>query len=486
MSRNVLVVEWLNGALTASWMDGREVKAHWVSPAAVDTVEDFLVALPAALVGTQYKGREAVLVIEHRRLIYHLQEAPLARVSTVRRLIERQVAQSQFFEDAEAVWGIHQSIPVKGSQRFLLSLLPRSWVMELRDTFASENLRLSGIFSSAMVLARCLSRLPIDADRPSMITTDLGGSLCLVAGNSKGHLLFARSVNLTAVPSTDPAKAAVQLKVVKASPREGERLEQELNRTRLFCQQQFDVSLNKIWVLGENARKSLSDIRLPEGFSFGATTESADDPHLMAREAATLTHRSPGSLLAQITGEDLRQRRVVGTMVAACLMVSLAFWGFVTHQVHARDRELQSLQTQAEEVRRQNEENFRLWHEVTERRVMVSGVGQPEDPSVVGLFCRYLGANLPEAFRLSRLEINQSSNRWIVRLEGRQRDPAEEHLRALGDLEKRLGSSPFKLVTTSSSRTAMLQETGQEIRKVPPGAGEDPTEKPFFIEGYIP
>ncbi len=487
MSRNVLVVEWLNGALTASWMDGREVKAHWVSPAAVDTVEDFVVALPAALVGTQFKGREAVLVLEHRKLIYHLQEAPLARVSTVRRLIERQVAQSQFFEDAEAVWGIHQSIPVKGSQRFLLSLLPRAWVVELRDAFASENLRLSGIFSSAMVLARCLSRLPVDTDRPSMITTDLGGSLCLVAGNSKGHLLFARSVNLTAnAPATDPAKAAIQLKVVKASPREGERLEQELNRTRLFCQQQFDVSLNKIWVLGENARKSLSEIRLPEGVSFGATTESVDDPHLIAREAATLTHRSPGSLLAQITGEDLRQRRVVGTLVAACLVASLAFWGFVTHQVHARDRELQSLQTQAEEVRRQNEENFRLWHELNERRVMVAGVGQPEDPPVIGLFCRYLGGTLPDAFRISRLEINQSSNRWIVRLEGRQRDPAEEHLKALGELEQRLGASPFKVVTTSSSRTAMLQENGQEIRKVPPGAGEDPTEKPFFIEGYIP
>ena len=487
MSRNVLVVEWLNGALTASWIDGRELKAHWESPAPVESVEDLVAALPAAIVGTQFKGRDAVMVIEHRKLIYHLQEAPMARITTVRRLIERQVAQSEFFEEVEAVWGIHQSIPVKGTQRFLLSLLPRPWVLGIRDVFDNENLRLSGIFSSAMVLARCLTRLPVETDRPSLITTDLGGGLCLVAGNSKGHLLFARSVSLgtTAAQPPDPAKPAVQLRVAKAAPKESDRLEQELNRTRLFCQQQFDTTLNKIWVLGEKARQILSEVRLPDGVTLGETSDLSDDPHRIAREAATLTLRSPGSLLAQITGEDLRERRIVGSLVAASLVLSLGFWGYVNHKANLRDQELQGLQTQAEQIRNENEQTVRLWNDMIERRAMVAAVGTAEDPQVVGLFCRYLGATLPDAFRLQRLEFNQVSNSWALRIEGRVRDPAEEHLKLLGDLERQLESGPFKARTVASSRTALLQEGGQEIRKIPQGSIEDPTEKPFFMEALI-
>ncbi|MBI3871421.1 MAG: hypothetical protein HY299_23050 [Verrucomicrobia bacterium] len=486
MSRNVLVIQWMNGALSAAQVAGRKVLTEWTSSAPVETVDDFALALPAAVVGTQFHGREAVMVIEDRKLVYHLQEAPAGRQKTIRRFIERQVLKSRFFEDQEPVWGIHQAIPVKTGQRFLLTVFPREWVVTIRDAFAGEGLRLAGVFSAATVLARCLPRLSNDASSPSLITSDAAGILSLTAARGNGHLMFARSVALVAVaPVAEASPAGLQLRVAKAATRAADRLEQELNRTRLFCQQQFETQLRTLWVLGEEARKTFADVKLPDGMRM-ETAPPDQAAHLFLIEAAAMTARSPGSLLAQITGGDVHQRRVLALSVAACLLFALGFWGYVNHLARQRDAELQSLQARAEEVKLRNDENIRLWHETLEKKALVASVGNPDDPAIASLFCRYLGASLPDRFVVSRMELTQASNRWMVRLEGRQRDPADEHLRGLADLEKQFLGGPFKMVTVSSSRTALLQEGGAEIRRVPNVLAEATDEKVFFIDGYIP
>ena len=486
MSRNVLVIQWMNGRLSAAKVAGRKVLMTWSSPGPVETVEDFALALPVAILGTEFSGRDSVMVIEDRKLVYHLQEAPSGRRNAVRRFIERQVLKSRFFEDQEPVWGIHQAIPVKAGQRFLLSVFPRESVVSIRDAFAGEGLRLAGVFSGATVLARCLLKLTDDPNAPALITSDTEGILSLTAAKGNGHLMFARSVALAAIATpAEVASPALQLRVPKVATRSSDRLEQELNRTRLFCQQQFETTLTTLWVLGENARRVFAEVKLPDGIRMQRVPQD-QEAHLFVIEAAAMTSRCPGSLLAQITGEDVRQRRVWAVCMAACLMAAFGFWGYVGHLARARDKELESLQVQAEEVKRQNDENFRSWREVLEKKALVASVGNPDDPGIPSLFCRYLGSALADRFVISRMDINQSSNRWNVRIEGRQRDPNDEHIKGVADLEKQLLTSPFKLITTSSSRTALFQEPSGDVRKVPTGLAEATDEKVFFVEGYIP
>ncbi len=445
--------------------------------------------IAAAVHDTGYNGREVVFVVENRNLLYHLQEAPMGRKSLIRGFLERRVAQSRFFDDEPAAFGVSHPILVKNSQRFLLTLLPRKWLLNLREGCAAEGLQLTGVFSPASVLARHLNQLPVDPGQQVMMTTDLGGTLCLMVGRKEkeSQVLFARTVTVTqagAAPA-DGVRGPAPLRVVRPGVREGDRLEQELNRTRLFSQQQFEASISQLWVLGAGAQSALAETRLPDGVS-SHFAPLEEEVFFLAREASHLTNRSAGNLLGQISGQEVEQRRLVAMAMAAGLVLSAGVAGWTTHVAHARELEVQTLEAQTAEAKELNQEAIRLWELTSARQLLVSSVGTQNDPPIPLLVLRYFGARLPDPFVLNRLEINRSSNRWQVKVEGRQTESSEGFLAAVQSLEDQLTNSPFKLQIISSTRSRIFQESDAESRTIPTTAGQSEGERPFFVEAIIP
>jgi hypothetical protein len=490
MSKSVLAISWLNGQVTAVHCRGERVMGRWTCPVAVDSIEEVQPVVAAAVHDTQFKGREVVFVVENRNLIYHLQEAPVGRRALIRSFLERKVAQSRFFEEEPAVFGMSAPMQVKNSQRFLLTVLPRHWLLSLRDACIAEGLRLSGVFSPASVLAHHLNRMPVDLGQPVMMTSDLGGTLCLVVArkDKESQVLFARTVTVAQqAASSDPAKPTPTLRVVRPGARESDRLEQEINRTRLFSQQQFETNISQFWVVGAAARAVLENTRLPEGVTLhGEPVE--EEEYFLAREGAQLTSRTPGNLLGQLAGEEQRQRRVAALALGIALAASTSVAGWTTHLAHARDLEVETLRAQTSEAEQMSRENIQLWEETARRQLLVSSIGTPDDPPIPLLFLRYLGARLPDSFFLHRFDMNRSSNRWQLRIEGRQSETPEGYLSAVQALEGDMTNSQFKVQILTSTRARMFQEVDSESRVIPtvtPGAPSD-SERPFFVEGIIP
>ena len=233
MARNVLGISWLHGQFQAITATG----AAWSSPALVSSAQEFSAALSTAVRHTQFKGQHVAVVIDHRNLLFHVQETPPAKGKVLAKLLARLVAQNQFFEEP-AAYG-HVELPVsKGHHRFLLSLLPQSLPQAIDDACTNHGLILAALLPSAAVLAPRLQTLEAPSDDVVILATELGDSMNLLLGRADGKLLFSRTVVLGTAGRT-------------------ERAAQEINRTLHYAQQQFGVMVNHLFIVGAETYAAL-------------------------------------------------------------------------------------------------------------------------------------------------------------------------------------------------------------------------------------
>lgn len=487
MSRTVLSISWLNGQVKAVHVRGAKVLSSWVWTETAEHIEDVRRFLPLAIQATGYRGREVIFVIENRHLLYHLQEAPVGRRSLVRSFIERRVEQGRFFEEEPTCYGMSSPVATKSNQRFLLTLLPRYWVLDIREACQEQRLILKAIFAPATVLTRQIQKLTGNSPKATLVAADLGGAVTLVVGR-RDQVWFARSVVLSA-PGSSPAgespKAGAPLRVVKPVHRTTDRLEQELNRTRLFSQQQFETSLEEVWVLGGPPKGELENLKMPAGLTL-RSTPVAEEEFFFAWEASQIPASTPGNLLSQLNRQAVNQRRSAAWAVAAGLAVSLLANGWISHLAEERGKELLTIQAQLEESRRQHDDILRGWKDARAKQAFVSAVGTPADPSIPYLFLRYLGQQLPDSFVLGRVDLNLATNRWQFRLDGRHQSSGDDLLLALEGFERQLTNSHFRALIISSTRTRLFQEAPGENRLASSPASISEGERPFFVEGVIP
>lgn len=487
MSRNVLSISWVNGKARGVHARGTKVMAQWIHPEPVEDVAALAALIPEAAAQTKFNGRDVVFVIENRNVLYHLQEAPECRKSLIPDFLQRKVDQNRFFEEEPASFGMGQPIHVKTGQRFLLTLLPRNWVTQLRDACIASRLWLSGIFAPATILSHYIRHLEVPATEPVILGTRLGETLCLVVGK-KDQVWFARSVVLSgsSALASDVSYLGQSLRVAKsAAPRESERLEQEINRTRLFSQQQFETNIQQIWALGASAQSCLADVRLPDGLKLqlGAIE---DEEFFLAREAAQLPPKAPGNITSQWVGGEVQQKRIAALSVGVGFLFAVALSGWIFHQARHQELELLTLQSQIQETRDQNQETIRFGREVFQKQTIVSAVGSAEDPPIPELFLLFLGAKLPDEFILTRLDMKRSTNLWQFRLEGRQQETSEGQFKSIEGLELQLTNSFFRALISGSTRLRVFQENPGDGRVPPQSTVAIDGERPFFVEGYIP
>jgi hypothetical protein len=238
MSKRALSIIWLNGRLKAAVCQGHHVAASWEHEDLVEHVGELTPLIRQAMTALKFRGSDATFVLDHRQLIYHLQELPPGKPGTLRPLLLRKIAQAKFF-DEEAAWGHHPPLPGKENQRLLLTLLPRSVVTGLCGVCAELGLLPVAVFTPSAILATQFKHLHLQAAETVLLAADLGDTLCLVAGRGDGQIMFCRSVSSSG--SQHRARAG-----------------QEINRTLLYVQQQFGSPINTLWVFGNDAFEWLS------------------------------------------------------------------------------------------------------------------------------------------------------------------------------------------------------------------------------------
>jgi hypothetical protein len=271
MGRKTLGISWLNGRLRAAALTGGTVTAAWSCPKVVTQVFEVGSVLAETLKQTRFDGSQAMMIIDHPSLVFHVQEIPHAEGKMVDQLLERQVVHNRFFQEKPA-WGRLALPDVKGRSRYLLCLLPESLVQELLATFTAHHINLAAVFPIAAVLGDQLRLLAAQETEVVLLAADLGDAIHLVLGQGGGQVLFSRTI-----PS--------------AGQQFSESAVQEINRTLQYAQQQFSATVNKLFVYGSDELfRRMKNVPIHAEVAV-AKSPVAEDPFYFARQIFSLSPR---------------------------------------------------------------------------------------------------------------------------------------------------------------------------------------------------
>lgn len=467
MSRDVLGISWLNGRLHASAMDGRRVSASWSCPTPVHDDWEFALALAEAVTQTRFTGSKVMLVLDHRCLLFHVQDMPPAADKVVDQLLQRTVERSQFFEE-KAVWSRLTLPPAKGRQRFLLALMPEALLRRLAEICETQGLELLGVFPLAAVFGEIFRSLTVPAAETVLIAADLGGAFHLVLGRGDGAVLFCRTI-VTDANALDAAAVT--------------RVSQEINRTLHFAQQQFGAQVTQLFVIGSDAFTALQGQPIRAGLTVQAGPGPEDSVSYSGR-VAVLSPRLKLNLLCVLPRDSKRTQKAMALGIAALLGVSLTCAILVELIVHARERAVAAHARQLERQQEVDAQVQRLREQAVRWRAFLQLVGSTNQPPVPELFASYLAAAVPDSIRLTQLEVSRTPAGWNCRIEGAAREDSTGFIAQMEAFDRELQTNIFKLHITDSTHQRLVR--GSEA---PPPAQQRPgvraNERTFIVTGEI-
>lgn len=464
MGKRILAVSWLNGGIKAVAMNGRAVVAVWESPARIELVAELTGALREAVAATRFQGTEVVFLLEHRNLLYHLQETPPAQGGVLRKLLERAVAKNRFFEE-DAVWGFTELPVLKNTHRTLLNLAPRSLVQGIAAACEEVGLQLGGVFPTAAVLHQQLRTLPLAAKEPVLLASFVEGNLCLVAVTAGGSPLFARSLT-------------------GSGPLALERAEQEIKRTLLFTQQQFGVNIARVCLFGDALNQLLGQSKARDAWTFEPSPVT-EDAFYFAREAAGLPLRLSTNLYAGSAASARRWRLPLAATAAALLALALPAAIVAEVLVRRGDTITRSLDASRQRNADRASSNEARILEKQRLETLLQLATKADHPPLPGLFLHQLATSLPEGLALTALDLERTPSGWALGLEGTSTNSDMTLVPQLQEFEASLTNSVFRVEITNSVTRRLFH--GDEV---PPHRYQNLLRngegRPFFLEGMIP
>jgi hypothetical protein len=466
MKRGVLGISWLNETVTAAWAGRHGEVETWHSPAAVRDGAALASVIREVCRRSGEGLRRVVLVMDHRNLLFHVQETPPATGRLLEQMLDRVISENRFFEES-AVWAKLELPASSRHHRWLLALMPRSIWSEIESACEENDLDLVGLYPATALLSRYLPQVRAEASEAVLLISDLGGSHGLLVGRGDGQVLFARSIG--------------------ASRGETEgRLDQEINRTLYFAEQRFGVKVSRLVAVGARCYSLLSSRTLREGLRVDNLGVELEEP----AHAAGVADGGPGirlNFIRRTFWQASWVRPAVAAGMAALVVVATATTAWVVDQAQRRGVEQERWKREARAAARIRETREARRVEADELRSLVLTVGRPDQPAIVPAFCRYLQATTPPMLRLAGLELARSTNGWALRLEGVSREQGGRFFSEVEQWEAALTGGVFRVqVEDSTLRRGVEGIAAAPLTAVEPGVVKsEGGERRFFLKGAI-
>jgi len=470
MRRHTLAVSWLHDQFAAAWVDASGETAHWVCPHRIGPENSLSNAVREALHQAGRSTRRIAWLVDHRSLLFHIQETPPVKGRLIRPLMDRLVAENRFF-DEPAVWA---KLPLPGTgrrQRWLLSIMPSSLWREIESASDDSNLTLTGVYPANALLGAFLPRISAGPEEVVLVLTDFGNAHGLLVGRGDGQILFARSI-------------------ARSTHETDDRLGQEINRTLHFVQQRFGGEIYRMIAVGSDDYASLIGRRIQDDLTVECLLTELSPARFASHFATYL-----GELTLDLSLGRRRQPAWVRPALALGMVLLLSVSIVTSLLLHSEaadqlseSRRLNREARAAAEIIATRETRIR---EANRLHSFLDFVGARQTPPIAPTFLRYLGTSLPPSLRLTSLTISKATNGWHFRFEGLSREQGSRFVSLLEDLESHLAHGIFRAQITDRSHQHTLSEaTGASRIAGPPtqrlGLTTPSEERPFFLAGTIP
>jgi|ERR1051325_5843700 hypothetical protein len=434
-----LSISWLNNQFRAVAVHRGVPEGTWENLEATEINGNFEALIAEAVKQTGYRGTTVSMLLAHPRLVQQLVDLPPVKGAAVKKIIQRQAQQQKIFS-GEAAWACQNSLSGKDNQRVVLHLFPKALLDKLVQGCLENDLHLTSVLPASAVLHQQLTRLPADKEEVAMLAAETGGSTTVVIGRSDGRILLAR---------TSPGNW-----------NEGaERLALDLNRTILFVNQQYGVTINKgVWLFGPGAEAQVktmeSQMQLPVKVS-----PVPYEPTYWATEALKLAPAaSPNFISLQLQQAPQREvfAKVIWAATAMILLISAGTSIYAHRQAAQEEANLNSLRRQAVQLQTRHQELQKRNEDLDRKERLVNLVTGERPPPVPSWMLGYLSEAIPPELVVTNLHIKREDDVWKLQLTGTYQASLKPPTpavfsNAVALLTERLTGGPFHLTLVTGA-----------------------------------
>jgi hypothetical protein len=433
-----LSISWFNNQLKAIAVHRGVVVGTWERPGDTDGPDRFDTFVREAGQHTGYKGQSISLVLAHPRLVQQLIEVPPIKGAALEKVILRQAQQQKMFT-GEAAYTYQLSPSDKTTQRVVLHLFPKLLLNQFIQGCKRNGLHLTSVLPASVVLQHQLTQIGIEKDEIAMLAAETGGSTTMVAGTGEGKVLLARTL---AGNWND----------------EMERLSVDLNRTVLFVNQQYSVTINKgVWIYGAGSEHKTDALQnlvpLPVEDS-----PVEYDPFYWATQALKLRPEfTPNFISRELRAAPKRRvfATVVGVITVLVMACALICSAILLRQANQEAANVATLKRQLVKLQATKTEMEALDKELSRKRQVIRLVIGERPPPTPAWFLAYLGETVPSDLVITNLQIARKDDYYTVLVSGTFQAPLQpgqtqpqQIVDPVAVFKARLASAPFHLKIT--------------------------------------
>jgi len=442
MDKKVLAICWLNGRLRAMAVHKGAVKSTWECPQIVDENCDFQAILNEAVNQTGFDGVKVCILINSRRMMYHLLEVPPVSGSDLEYYVERKVNQLKAF-DEPAGFCYTKTLPTRTSNGLLVNIYPRSLLERLVENCQAQELHLSRMFTLQSVMREQLASLNANEEEPVVLAANIEGTTALLIGRKDGEIYFGRTIYSDW--KVDPEYVCT-----------------EIMRSVLFVKQQFGVMATRIFLFGTELDKWEKKIEQMCNLPV-ASINYPSTPVDWLKECLKLSEETTDNIVSVDLRKEPQTRlfiRMVG-FLALVIIFGIGVWiAFVEKEIIHQKKIYASLQPLEGQLQETQKQLFAKRDELQHRQQFVKLITDNLTYPVPGWFFGYLCDVFPEDLVLKELHIHWTNGVWHVRIAGvvqpaDDKSPDEALALGLQLLQSKLEKSPFHFKTTNKSQVNM-------------------------------
>jgi len=433
---DTLGLAWIHGGFHATTYRRQTAVGTWAAPAAVDSIEQFEVAVDAAIEALGFAGTEAFLILAHEQFVHQMESAPAFNEAAARAYLRARV-ERHAQDHGESLWVSQRAESNRKDASYVLHLLPSEFYLRLNEIALRRRLDLTRILPLLVPLQIELGSLGEPAGQPVLLAVEAGAATTLIVGRTPRDVLFTRTT--LASWRQEPSRIAV-----------------EVNRSLLYAKQQFAAAVDRLWLVGAAAESARAEVESKCGAGKSVVVRSGGPAHWLDL-VARLPGRHPINLVAGYLRQKRRNRLVRRVVIAACflalILLGLDAWSREQSWA-AESARLQALAASEEDLTAEHARLSARNTEVQAAQAAIHAITDSRLPALPPKFLALLASSLPAEARLSEVIVkwDDAERRWTFRADGTIEADEETTRTLVATLGRQLARSPLRVRLLESAR----------------------------------
>ena len=457
---DILVIGWLHGTFQAAVFRRQKMLATCSARELVGTLAEFEAAFEEALITLDFSGSEVSLLLENDPFVHQTELAPGTSDAVAESYLKARLARHEK-EHGRTLCVTQQTMSVKEDRVYILHMLPGAFYDALNRMLSRRRLVLARILPLIAPLQRELNRFPVTNGRAVLVAVEAGGATMIVVAQVGGQILLSRTV--LALWGIEPARIAL-----------------EINRSLLYTNQQFGLSVDRIWLLGQ-INHAAAQVKARCGMDKQIMVLPTT-PVEWLQAVVKLPAVHPVNLVSGYLRSKRRSFYLRALVTTVCWValgwLGLSLWS--RHEAWRSQRDqMTMLAARAEALTAERDRLQTRNRRVESQRLLIRSLQEERLPAVAVKFVGWLAGTLPPEIRLSEVSVKWlgAVEGWTVKIEGSVEADDEAAREIVVAWERQLEKSPLRLRLNDAARVAI---------SVPGPGGEDgPALYRFNLEGAL-